>query len=96
MTHAISGSSLAVQAEGQRVEFVVTGQRGRGRGSGGWGGLLEVWRCVSKRLGGVLPNCRRETRNQTLNVSFPVKIHQIIWAVFTNVEVSIFKLKIPV
>lgn len=42
MTHTISGPSLPVQAEGQGVELVVTGQQGRGLGSGGWGGLLEV------------------------------------------------------
>lgn len=65
-THAVNGPRLTVETEGQGVEFVVTGVWGRGRGSGGWGGLVEVWGRVSKWLGGILSNCRGETRNQSL------------------------------
>lgn len=82
MAHTVNGPSFPVQAEGQRVELVVTGQRGRGRGSGGWGGLVEVRGCVSKWLGRVLPNCRRETINQNLTVHFTEKTQYIMLAVF--------------
>lgn len=65
MTHAVNGPRLPVQAEGQRVELVVAGQRGRGRGSGGWGGLVKVRWCLSEWLGRVLPNWRWENKEQT-------------------------------
>lgn len=71
MTHAVNGPGLAVQAEGQRVELVVTGQRGRGRGSGGRGGLVEVRGRFGKWLGGVLPNCRN--KKAKVNIHFEGK-----------------------
>ena len=71
MTHTVNGPGLAVQAEGQRVELVVAGQRGRGGGSGGWGGLVEVGGRGSERLGRVLSNCRGEARNQNFIYILP-------------------------
>lgn len=56
MTHAVNGPGLPVQAEGQRVKLVVTGQRGRRWGSGGRRGLVKVRRCLSEGLGRILPN----------------------------------------
>lgn len=65
MAHAVNGPGLPVQAKGQRVELVVTGHWGRGRGSWGRGGLVKVRRCLGEWLGRVLPNWSRENREQS-------------------------------